>query len=781
MDNERTVNALIRDNLFRIPIYQRSYVWTEKNWEALWQDILAVASGKFHKHFIGSIIYSKEQEEDKEQEKSDVYLVIDGQQRLTTFTLLVAAVCYWLADKQCEKAKEKLRDFKNNYLFKEVSGCKEQRFRLRPADSNKDYFEKILVPLRLRGDLTSQFPSKESQIYAAFNYFKDRIEKYSRGERVTGKNTEEQQVDRIATLVSSAFEKMLLIPMKLEADDDAQRIFECMNYRGQALEQSDLIRNYVLQGWEREKRIQFHDDYWVKMENAAKDQFAKKKADEDHVPEFFRDYLSMREGKNVKERDIFHTFKTGERYDCSENGVRSANKMERILQEIRRFSGYYDRILNSIKTKPNETFDGMILRHLWYINQLPQASTTYPFLLRLLDDYAEQQILDKSTLVTCLEIVQSYIVRCVFCNRGRKAFNKIFSPLYRKAFSESEYFDKKAERLKKGITSESYVECVQRGLGTRSTDEKFLSDKEFEEGYQEFKLYRNKAFCKYVLLRLEEKMSSKKSDTLPNEGLLTIEHIFPQRPGYQWSGKTSDGLTQTIGNLTLTAQNAEMGNKTFAEKKKIGFDNSGLKLNQYLADLDPRTKWNGERIRERAVELYKLMRKIWQDIPKRCRKDAVSDEIAMKDIDTEDFENSELWDGKKPAKISLVIFGEVSIDGGEYAADRKPKGSWKQEVQDLPPAWGMPDGIFYNEILQCLYIGHEGTFDNTPLGESIGLEKTEEDEEEENGIRFVVPSEIIDGQNGHAVQAKYDRMWQNIKRAAEETGVLGELRIRFKN
>lgn len=360
MNNEKSINALLRDNHFRIPIYQRSYVWTKKNWDALWKDIRAVVDGKYHKHFIGSIIYSKEPDDDAEQGKDNVCLVIDGQQRLTTFTIVAAAICYWLSGKEGEDAKYKLRDMRDNYLFKETSFNKEPRFRLRPADSNDIFFKRILDPLRLQIELPTYFESKESQIYAAFNYFKEKIEEYANETITKGEDAEAQQIDRIIALVSSAFEGMRLIEMKLDDDDDSQRIFECMNYRGQALEQSDLIRNYVLQRWEREKRIQFHDDYWVKMENAAKDQFAKKKADEDHVPEFFRDYLSMREGKNVKERDIFHTFKTGERYDCSENGVRSANKMERILQEIRRFSGYYDRILNSIKTKPNETFDGLI-------------------------------------------------------------------------------------------------------------------------------------------------------------------------------------------------------------------------------------------------------------------------------------------------------------------------------------------------------------------------------------------------------------------------------------
>ena len=120
MNNEITVNALIRDNLFRIPIYQRSYVWTEKNWDALWQDITTVVE-KNHKHFIGSIIYSKEAEE------NDLYLVIDGQQRLTTFTLIVAAVCYYLADKPQENAKKKLSDFSRDYLFKESGDGNEQR------------------------------------------------------------------------------------------------------------------------------------------------------------------------------------------------------------------------------------------------------------------------------------------------------------------------------------------------------------------------------------------------------------------------------------------------------------------------------------------------------------------------------------------------------------------------------------------------------------------------------------------------------------------------------
>ena len=770
MNNEITVNALIRDNLFRIPIYQRSYVWTEKHWDALWQDITAVAEGN-HKHFVGSIIYSREVDEEEE-----LYLVIDGQQRLTTFTLLVAAVCYYLAETQQANAELALRDFKKDYLFKETGDSTETRLRLRPADSNRDFFNKILGPLQLKQPLPNQFNSRESQIYEAFNYFRDKIVKYSYTGKTDDKNAPEQQVNRVANLIVSAFDKMRLIPMKLEEGDDAQRIFECMNYRGQPLEQSDLIRNYVLQRWERPKRVHFHDEYWVKIEQAVKDQYAKNKIDEDKVPDFFRDFLSMSESKSIKERDIFHTFKTGGRYDCTEKGKPSPDKMERILHNIRRFAGYYGRILNSRKTEPNKVFDEQVLCHLWYVNQLPQASTTYPFLLRLLDDYAERKIIDKDTLIACLEIVQSYIVRCTFCNRGRKAFNKIFPPLYRRVFSKSEYWEDKtdnsAECLKNGIAGESYVEYIQRGFGTRTPDEMFPSNADLEKEYLTFNLYRNNTFCKYILLRLEEKMSGKKGDTVPN-AKVTIEHVYPQHPNANWV-HSDGGLTHTIGNLTLTTQNSEMGNRSFAEKRSICFIHSGLKLNKYFADLDPRIKWDEKKIRERAAELFKLMKKIWLDILPQCRENVEPEDLPIKEIETEDFWNGNFGQSNKPTKISYVVFGKIKIDGKKYAG-KKPKGSWKKDENDLQPANKTPDGEFYNNILRCLYADHEGSFENTPLGARVRLEKIDDD-----SICFIVPHEIIEDSNGNvAVQTKYAEMWQNIKQAAEETGELEKLRIRF--
>lgn len=776
MNNEKSINALLRDNHFRIPIYQRSYVWTKKNWDALWKDIRAVVDGKYHKHFIGSIIYSKEPDDDAEQGKDNVCLVIDGQQRLTTFTIVAAAICYWLSGKEGEDAKYKLRDMRDNYLFKETSFNKEPRFRLRPADSNDIFFKRILDPLRLQIELPTYFESKESQIYAAFNYFKEKIEEYANETITKGEDAEAQQIDRIIALVSSAFEGMRLIEMKLDDDDDSQRIFECMNYRGQALEQSDLIRNYVLQEWDRETRTRFLHDYWHKIEDKTKDQHAKKKTDEDKLPEFFRDYLSMRESKTIKERDIFHTFRDGIKYDCMKEGKRFAGEMELILQEIRRYSIYYGRILNSRRTIPDGKFDADVLKHLWYINQIPQASTTYPFLLRLLDDYAEHQIIDKDTLIACLEAVQSYMVRCIFCNRRRKSFSNLFSSLYCKTFSRSDFWDNKygkgTGRLKKGMSGENYLEFVKRGFGARTSDEVFPSNDELNEHYQQYSLYRNTKFCRYVLLRLEEKMSGKKSDTLANEEKLTVEHIFPQTPNAKWAGRSSSGLTQTIGNLTLTTQNSEMKNNSFAEKKKIAFDESGLRLNKYLAELSPQIRWNGDKIRERSESLYKELVKIWKDIPKGFREVLEPDEIPIKELDTEDFSDSEFWQDKKPTKISYIKFGEIKINGRKYPGRKK----WEKDENELPPAWDTPDGKFYNEILQCLYAGHEGTFDNTSLGDDVGLEKTEE----ESGVRFAVPHEVIEGQPGRfAIQTIYAQMWQNIKRAAEETGGMEKLRIRF--
>jgi len=730
MNNEITVNALIRDNLFRIPIYQRSYVWTEKNWDALWQDINDVVSGKYRKHFIGSIINSAEDEgedspindDDSNQNNDDYRLVIDGQQRITTFTLIVAAVCYYLAKQTHESAKLELRDFKRGYLFKEVDDSKEPTLRLRPASSNETFFNSILDPLRLEQQLPDSFISKESQIYAAFNYFKDKIEKYADDGLLAGDGSEERRIKRVTALVTSAFDKMRLIELKLEKGDDAQRIFECMNWRGQPLEQSDLIRNYALQGWSRAKRVQFYNDYWVKVENAAKDQYAKKKIDEDKVPEFFHHYLSMRENQSIRERDIFSTFRDGEKYDCIEQGKRSPDKMEQILQEILRFAGHYNRILNSRKTNPDKVFAKEVLRHLWYVNQIPQASTVHPFLLRLLDDYADRKIIGKDTLVACLEIVQSYMVRRVFCSFGNKSFNKIFPPLYRRTFQKTEYWDDKADNgsgcLKKGISAESYIACVQRGLGARTKEEEFPSDEEFRDKYLEFNLYRNKMFCRYILLRLETKLSGNKPDSVTNEDDVTIEHIYPQTPNKDWAGISDGGLMHTIGNLTFTALNSEMGNKSFSEKRKH-FACSTLKLNQYLANLDPRIRWNGEKIHERAGALYKLMKNLWQDIPSQFRENVMPEDFPIRDLDIDDF-----LDGNKPRRISYVVFDNEKnrIDGSKYAG-RKQKGSWQQNESNLKPANETQDGIFYDRILRRLYNDHEGSFKNTPLGEKGAFSK----------------------------------------------------------
>ena len=207
MENERSVKSLISDKLFCIPIYQRSYVWTNQHWKALWQDIIDIAEGKNKKHFIGSVICSTEKENVQESQQKSEYLVIDGQQRLTTFILIVAAVCYYLdhLKKQHKEAEFKLREFKDNYLFEKESD-KEQRLRLRPADPNENFFNSILDPLRSEIELPPSFNPQESQIYGAFNFFKDKIEERIRkhGDEVTV----EQQIKDVTNLVDSAFKKM---------------------------------------------------------------------------------------------------------------------------------------------------------------------------------------------------------------------------------------------------------------------------------------------------------------------------------------------------------------------------------------------------------------------------------------------------------------------------------------------------------------------------------------------------------------------------------------------
>lgn len=768
---------------FLIPIYQRSYVWTKYNWKTLWQDLVAVAEGERIRHFIGSIILSEEEQiengvEQVSQRKE--WLVIDGQQRLTTLTLLIAATCHWLADQEGEDIRFAFKKFKEDYLFKKTDehGETKQTLRLKPSSANEVFFNKLLDPLKESKRIKTKVEDKESQIYAAFNYFYSQIATYKKDG-----NRRQAAPEDVVDLIEKGLDGMQMVRIELDKEDDPQRIFDSINHLGFILSESDLIRNYILQGLpDKNKRREFHDNFWSPIEKAAKEPSDKKNdEDNDKVPDFFRHYLTMKLGKPVKERGeegVYETFRSVPSLQFKEKGKTNIDKCKSVLGEILRFSGYYEKFLNP-KTEKNAE----IRRQLEYVRQLPQASVMLPFLLQVLEDYNRNTI-GMTTLVMVLELVQSYTVRCIFAGRRRQGHNRLWAGLYQQSFKGK--LDK-YKNVKKSITDKEYIECIRRGLGNRAPNEMFPDNDEVEGGIKEFPVYKsNRNFTKYLLQRLEEQLRGrKKHDTIPDYPSLTIEHIYPQQAekGTNWVGNTPFKVTEeehkiikrsflhVLGNLTLTICNSEMGNKPYAYKVRKGFEPSGLRLNDLLNNSI--RKWDKKRIVERTEYLSKLFFKIWQDIPQKYKESTEIEATLILDVES-------LTEGGKLRPIKSALFGKAV----EIEFPAKSKGVWFLREELVPE--DTPEGRFYNEIMKTIAEEYKGTLD------AIGLraEEREEIDWDENDDEiivnvpyFIVPWEPDEGTGSQIgkfkVRIKYDEMLENIQQAAKQTDVAGKLRIQF--
>lgn len=599
--------------------------------------------------------------------------------------------------------------------------------------------------------------------------FKSEIDVYGK----TG-DTQPVKPEHVVRLIERGLEGMQMVRIELDKDDDPQRIFDSINHLGFVLSESDLIRNYILQGLpNKEKRREYHDKYWLPIEKAAKDEDG-----EDKVPDFFRHYLTMKLGKPVKERGeegVYETFRDAKKLPSLQfktKGKTNVDQCKNVLCEILRFASYYEKFLN-----PKVEKDSEISRQLEYIRHLPQAGVILPFLLQIYDDY-EKKIIDKKTLVGVAELIQSYVVRCIFASRRRQAYNRLWAGLYYKSFDNKSVLN---------ITGKDYLACIQRGLGNRDRNEMFPDDEDVEAGIQTFPVYKsNRNFTKYILRRLEEKLrGGKKYDTIPDYQSLTIEHIYPQNAekGRNWVGtgplKISEEEHKSIkrdylhvlGNLTLTIYNSEMGNKGFSEKVRIGFKPSGLRLNDRL-DSSFR-KWDTKRIIERTKELSQLFFTIWGDIPPKYKEPAEVEATPILDIES-------LTNEGKPIPIEIALFGTIEIP-----FQKKAKLSWFKTTEELVPE-ETSEGRFYDDIMYQLYAEHEGSL------EAIGLIAVEREGVgvDENGNEFVgmfpfyiVPWEPEEGtgtqKDKYRVRIKYEEMLENLKQAAKHTDTADKLKIKF--
>lgn len=540
------------DKRFVIPVYQRNYDWKTENCKQLYDDLVKTVKEHRKSHFFGSIVSVYNPDGHDEE-----YLIIDGQQRLTTVSLLFLAM-YNIMDRgiivpENDKLKEKVYD---EYLVDKYKPA-ETRIKLKPVKNDRMAFGKLFSD-------PAEYV-RESNLTVNYDYFYDRIQKRE--------ITIDQLYDAIRCLE--------IINIKLDMDDNPQLIFESLNSTGLDLSEGDKIRNFILMGLPVKEQDEYYEKYWNKIEICTKYD----------VSAFIRDYLSVKQQVIPSQKKVYINFK--------EFVGNSKIETEPLLAEMLAYAKRYQILLDG--NSGSKELDACIDR----LNRL-ETTVTRPYFLEVLRLHDDGQL----TLAQVTEIflmAENYIFRRTMCNLPANALNKIFLILHH-------------EIMRYDGTADNYVEKFKYALRSRKERARFPDDLEFKTAFEERPVYlmnsKNKV---YILERFENFGTSEDKDVYRHceDGTYSIEHIMPQHLTPAWQKELGDDYEQIhelwlhrIANLTLTAYNSKYSNSTFMEKKtmKNGFDDSGIRMNTWIARKD---KWALAELEERSEYLMGRALTIW--------------------------------------------------------------------------------------------------------------------------------------------------------------------------
>lgn len=550
----KLLDFLKKSPQFVIPIYQRTYSWTEPQCQQLWDDILrAGANEKVAAHFIGSVVYI-EQGLYQVSSQSPL-LIIDGQQRLTTLTLLIEALARALPDGEPIEgfSAKKLRHY---YLLNPLEEG-EREYKLLLTQTDKDTLLALIKQKTL--------PDNHSiRIRENFEFFYQKI----------------QQLTHDIALLCKGISKLLIVDVALSrGQDNPQLIFESMNSTGKALSQADLIRNFILMGLEPSHQTRLYEDHWRLMEvTFGQEGYGV------YFDSFMRHYLTVKTGEIPRIDDVYEAFKAFTRTDdINQKGV------DALVADIHAYAKYFCAMALNQETDKALSLAFKDLREL-------KVDVAFPFLLELYHDYAKN-MLSHSDFEQAIRLVESYVFRRAVCAIPTNSMNKTFATFGR--------------NLKK----DRYLESIKAHFLTLPSYRRFPSDDEFKREIQQRDLYNFRSRS-YWLRRIENFGRKERVivDEYSIEHILpqnqNLSNSWKKALGEDWQ-KIQEKWLHTLGNLTLTGYNSEYSDRSFPEKRDMdgGFKHSPLKLNEGLSSL---TDWNEESIQKRASILAEKAASIWQ-------------------------------------------------------------------------------------------------------------------------------------------------------------------------
>lgn len=538
---------------FVIPIYQRTYSWGERECLQLWEDIIRTGNNdSLSAHFIGSIVYI---EKGLYQVSSQTpLLVIDGQQRLTTITIILEALALQLGESEPIPgfSAKKIR----HYYLQNPLEEEDRKFKLILTQTDKSSLIALLQQKNLPRDHSIRVKDN-------FDFFKNKIQSL-------GPNLDS---------LCKGLAKLIIVDISLNRDqDNPQLIFESMNSTGKELSQADLIRNYILMGLEPTHQTTLYEDHWRPMEI----EFGQE-AYGTHFDRFMRHYLTIKTGEIPNIDQVYEKFKI-----FTKTPEMSILGVDMLVAEIHTFAGYYcNMALGKEKDKAlGEGFQD--LREF-------KVDVAYPFLLELYQDFADDK-LSKEEFLQAVRLVESYVFRRAICNIPPNSLNKTFLG------------------LGKTLSKDRYLESIQAQFMLLPSYKRFPDDEEFNRELKVRDMY-NFPRRSYWLRRLENFGRKERVPVTEYtiEHILPQNDDLPQAwrtaLGPEWK-RIQDTWLHTLGNLTLTGYNSEYQDFEFKKKRDMegGFKDSPLKMNEGLGQIEI---WNEQAIIERAEKLIKMAKNVW--------------------------------------------------------------------------------------------------------------------------------------------------------------------------
>ena len=554
IESGRMLNDYIEPNKkqYCIPVFQRDYAWTEEQCTKLFEDIV-MAYKKDRPHFCGSFVYAPL----GSKKHIDSYIIIDGQQRFTTLYILIKALADSADDDRDKDALQ--RYLYNEDKFDRYGLDEKSKLKLKPVKTDNDQ-----LLLLMSGKIEQMDKSRRGIIYHNYMLFMQLIKSFL-----------EESSANSALMINDGIEKLICADIRLDTDDNAQEIFERINSTGIKLGLADLIRNYILMTDTDQERL--YEEYWLTVQNLLPDKL---------LDNFFIDYLNMKSDGFVKESEAYKSFK--------QVYVEGKYDNEKMLQEILHYAKQY-----YVFCYGSSDFGAEVNKALAGLRKLKQT-TVYLFLFRVFDDY-ENGIINKNELARVLKMLLSYSIRRLVCEIGSNTLRGLYKTLYGRVFEQKE-------------NKNTYYDSLVSFFLQQTSKNTIPSDNEFVTALQEKNLYSKNALCKYLLCAIE----NQGKETLDTENL-SIEHIMPQNKNLSMSWQKMLGenwqsvhekYLHTLGNLTLTGYNSELGDKPF-EKKKEKLEETITHIAVLYSDVKDKSEWNSVNIEKRAKRLAEIILKLF--------------------------------------------------------------------------------------------------------------------------------------------------------------------------